>query len=628
MKILFSFILSALNVYADMSIPPKPVEQQFISWRNVLKNPGFENGKTNWTASAGTFTSSSTSPGEGTFKGVWDASASTQTLSSETWTIIDGYFGQNGVCSVLLKASSGSPTHTLEVYDGTNILVSQTVTTNTTTWTRNTVNFIFPSSGSVRCRLQAQANEPEIQLDDVKFGLANGFNISGLSQAQFIGSAYFATTASCTFTRTNTALGALSDTDCPGPTVESNPGPGTIQTTDANAPIVTVNNLPPGVYQACYIGGNVIATSAQLSAVAINDGTTTVGQVTANNLTTATAPFKVCGTFTYTVGGNKSFELYASSAANAFNIDLTASNQRLYFYLIKFPSSTDTAYNASALPASWSGYHDSTCSWARTNTSYGDPTTDTTCALTERTNRNFGTVTSYLSGSDKLPGIVFTPTRAGRYFICANTTAAGSSLASNMAIKLWDGTTTIAERDTQTQVATDALSISLCGIYDAASVASKTISLQTKASAGSITLAALTAASAVEWSIFATDQSFPAPLLANSVVSTYAGVSRVEWVVFSDSSTEGVNCNQNPCVIIRQSGGISSVGYTSTGIYTINFVAGTWSEAPTCSYIPNGGVRLWLQNGSTTSTFTLQTYSNTTPTAADSSGDVMCVGKR
>ncbi len=153
-------ILLSLTCYADLTTPPKSTEQQYIPWRNVLKNPGFELGKTSFTLSTGTWSTSITTPQEGAKKALWDAAAAAATFSTETFTILDGYKGQSGVCAVWIKASSGTATHTLEAYDGTNILSTTTVTSSTSVWTLNVTNFIFPTSGSVRCRLQSQANEP------------------------------------------------------------------------------------------------------------------------------------------------------------------------------------------------------------------------------------------------------------------------------------------------------------------------------------------------------------------------------------------------------------------------------------------------------------------------------------
>ena len=130
------------------------------------------------------------------------------------------------------------------------------------------VNFIFSFLCTVRIRITSNADEPLIAIDDCYVGPAEGFNVRSVSQAQFIGNAYFATTANCLFGATSTSLVILTDADCPGPTVESNPGPGTIQTTDVDAATVTVNNLPPGRYEVIFTGSSAVTTLASVA----NDG--------------------------------------------------------------------------------------------------------------------------------------------------------------------------------------------------------------------------------------------------------------------------------------------------------------------------------------------------------------------
>ncbi len=121
----------------------------------------------------------------------------------------------------------------------------------------------------------------------------------------------------------------------------------------------------------------------------------------------------------------------------------------------------------------------------------------------------------------------------------------------------------------------------------------------------------------------------PTPLLVNSVVSGYSGVSRVEWVKFSDTSTPATQCNQDPCVIIRQSGGISSVGRTSTGLYTINF-SPAWAEAPSCTFNSDStaAILTGIETSAPSVTQWLLSLYNSTPVVTDGSGTVTCVGKK
>lgn len=149
--------------------------------------------------------------------------------------------------------------------------------------------------------------------------------------------------------------------------------------------------------------------------------------------------------------------------------------------------------------SSWSGYHDNTCTWTRTNTSYGDPATDATCALVERKNNNFGTVTSV---AGLLPGITFTPNRPAWYWVCAQAKGFNSTLAQAVDMRLWDGTTTIAESENVQQVAANGMTFQMCGLYKAASTAAVTLSVQVKSTANQVSISANAAnASALEWTL-------------------------------------------------------------------------------------------------------------------------------
>lgn len=153
----------------------------------------------------------------------------------------------------------------------------------------------------------------------------------------------------------------------------------------------------------------------------------------------------------------------------------------------------------------WQGYHDSTCLWARTNTSYGDPGADSTCTLTQRLNSNMGTVTSYLSGSDKLPGLVFTPPVTGTYEVCVNTAGAPNVTAtgSSLGIQLLDGAgAQIGEIILNALVNGNYQAMPMgCTLMTVGSTSSMTIKLQTKSGAGTFNMGSANGGTAIEWAL-------------------------------------------------------------------------------------------------------------------------------
>jgi hypothetical protein len=85
-------------------------------------NGGFEDGVANWTASGGTFTSTTTAANVGfeVTAGSWDASAAAQTLSNDLVTIPAGLFGK--VCSLTWVYKGGDANLKAQVFDGTSVI--------------------------------------------------------------------------------------------------------------------------------------------------------------------------------------------------------------------------------------------------------------------------------------------------------------------------------------------------------------------------------------------------------------------------------------------------------------------------------------------------------------------------
>jgi hypothetical protein len=610
------------------------VEKGQVFAQNLLDNPGFENGKAKWTPNdTADFSIKTSTPLIGNASALWDADASSDTLTSTAVTIPPGMYGRNMVVSCLFVTASGTATHEIQAYDGSNILAEATITSSTTP-TRTSVNFIAPSSGSISARIFANSDEVSIEIDSCHIGPAEGYNVSNVSQATFVGQLQYAPTALCGWTTTSTSMAAFSaDTDCAAPTVVGEAvAPGT------KIPAVTFNNMKPGWYELefdfqCGKSGTV-TTGALFE---IYDGSSTVNSAqsywlfsTGGNQSARcalTANFQVTtpvSSVTYSVRGR-------TESSGTTEISNTASLAPFTARLKRFPTTQETAYTADKTANSWSGYHDSTCVWSRTNTAFGDFTADASCALTERTNSSFGTVST--TGS-VLPGITFTPSRAGRYWICAIANAvSGGTTSATWAIQMIDGASTVISQATGYVPGNGAYQATNCGLYVATNTSAKTITLQAKSSAGSLSISGGAVGSSIEWSIFQIDQSFPAPNLVNSVVSSSSGTTRIEYVGFGGATEATNNCTSTPCTIYRQSGGISSVSRASTGTYTINFTSGVFSAPPTCTgTVASMGVTTAIVSlqaiAPTTTAFYIITYDLGTPTIRDITGYFICIGPK
>lgn len=638
-----------LPIFFALQLPWQPVlalddtERQGVVNKNLLEiySGGFENGMNLWTASAGSLTLKTNSGDyiSGKASGAWDASAASQTLDSYAAPVPEHLWSNNGYAFCKIQVPSGTATHTMSVLDNSgNVLVGPTSISSSTiaqTAPNGGLNFIFPTgaSATVKIRITSAANEPDITIDDCYIGAAA--NLTNVSQATFIGSAKIIGTSSCAWTRTSTSLGAFSSSaSCPGPTVISNPGPGTIQTTDADLPRFTVNSLPPGIYRVQIYTYFYAGTSGQQASIAVTDGTST--SPTNSVVAAATGrggPGVVEYYFTYNDTGNRTFELYGAATSGSVGLDNGSGppTNDMSFTITRFPLTSEQAFRPDIGPSSWTGFHASDCgSWSRTNTAYGDPSTDASCTLTTRTSTNFTAPTSY-NGASALPGLVWTPNRAGTFEVCAHVSWTLNA-AGTVGFKLYDGTTTIAERDGQTTAA-NSDSTTICGNYSVTTISAKSIRIETKASTGQITLNAITGASTIEWSIKSLDFSMNTPVLVGGVTNSGTGAIRIESGFFncdaSSTISSGTYGNLNGSSFMSSIGNISA---TRAGGCVITLTTGIFSATPHCVWTErkgaddNGLLTHTTVSSATSVIVDADQHDGTDATAFD--GFLMCMGAR
>lgn len=560
--------------------------RQDLTFRNMIPNPGFENGKAGWTVTGGdTFsvTSSSTSTKElGKSYATWDSAGAGRVFAHVTTIITsdDSNAGKNSICSANIAVPSGTATHILRVLDGSSNILTSTTITSSTLPTESYVTFIMPASGTqVQCQvISVAANEPSINM--YSFWMGQNYLITNVSQATLVASGYIAGTANCGdgWTRTSATLGAVAtDASCPGPTVETNVGPGTLQTTDTDLPKFTVNSLPSGIYKVTITGTQYssIATGNRVSA-AVNDGTTTSGETSymTDGQASSGREIVIVGVFNYTTTANRTFEVYTSSTTGATQFYHETAAAPMRFTIERFPSTPEQAFRPDQGPSSWSGYHKSaSCTLTRTNAAYGDPAGDADCDLVERTNRNFGTVSS-TGGATETAGITFTPTRTGQYRVCAIVSVALSTTGNDVGLKLWDGTTTIAEGGYTSPGNGYGTIVPLCGKININSIASTSFSIQAKSSAGALTIPGSSQQiGAIEWTVEATDFSMNTPVLTSSYAYTGSVTSTLcaGWTVTNTAYTAfagDADCdltqisNENFGTVISAGGATETPGIT------------------------------------------------------------------
>lgn len=150
----------------------------------IAKNPGFEaqTYSTSWATTGGTL-AAATSTNIFFSKGAtWNSSAASQEFSSDLATVPEGFVGNNCEGSIYIKVPSGTATHTIRVVDNSSNVKASATVINSTYFTKNTLNFPCPASGtSIALQIISVASdEPLIALDEAYLGLARNVGVADL----------------------------------------------------------------------------------------------------------------------------------------------------------------------------------------------------------------------------------------------------------------------------------------------------------------------------------------------------------------------------------------------------------------------------------------------------------------
>lgn len=341
MRLLISLIL--LFSFSPYVGALTSLDRAELSFPNSLQdsNPGFESGAVKWTATPAITINSTAADqfitGSKQFA-IWDSTSSGQEICSELKKV-----PESGNCAVSLtyKVPSGTATHKIVAKDGSNDLAVEDVVSSTAAW-RHDVEFPCAAAASNQARVclrSVASNEPAIQLDGGYAGYAR--NVGTVQQARLVADAYKAGTASCGWSRANTAIGDFgTDADCPAITVVTNGGVCSITTTDDDLPQIVLTNCPAGNYQVSATFSGSFSTGTPVLTYALSDGTTTSGVVGLTTDGSVTPNVSLIGSFSYTDAGSRTFRVQGAASANSVLIDNTSSaRNRLSFVVYYFPTS-------------------------------------------------------------------------------------------------------------------------------------------------------------------------------------------------------------------------------------------------------------------------------------------------
>lgn len=241
---------------------------------------------------------------------------------------------------------------------------------------------------------------------------------------------------------------------------------GTLSGTTLNATVVSSSLTSVGTITSGTWNGTTIAIA--------NGGT---GQTTAANAFIALSPLTTAGDL-----------IYENNTPAPARLPIGTNGQYL-FVSSGLPAWT----NVSAITEySWSGYHSSNYLWSTSGTTFADYPFSTG-TFVQKTNTNFGTVTSANNGTtnDDLPGIHFSPPITGDYFISVSFCFRADGSTNVVGNRLWDDTNSVNITEQAGGSGggnSNRYVIALSGIYNATSTSAVSIVIQSKANTGSFDL--------------------------------------------------------------------------------------------------------------------------------------------
>lgn len=344
-------ILFSTLAFGAISNPDRAIVERGY---NTLKNSSFESAKSGWTASGGSFTISNTAANvfEGVSSATWDSNGAAQTLTG-TLASVNGLAGTNGELTCYVKVPSGTATHTMGIWDGSTLSQTQTLVNTSTNYIANTINFVFPSSGSIGVRFTSvNANEPSINIDKCYMGPAT--NLSQVSQAKLI-DAVTVTGCAGGWSTTSTSYATFgTQTGCTYTSAK-----GLCTTPATNIPGVKCSSLPPGDYRLEYEGAIEQGTTAKSAYFKFYDGTNSAREDSTfyNNGTGGYNIIGISQSISYTTASsNLTLEVRGKTDASGTTKIYGTTAVPGVFKIWYFPSQTQLAVQPSQQNYDWRSY--------------------------------------------------------------------------------------------------------------------------------------------------------------------------------------------------------------------------------------------------------------------------------
>lgn len=597
-------ILFSTLAFGAISNPDRAIVERGY---NVLKNSSFESAKSGWTASGGSFTISNTAANvfEGVSSATWDSNGAAQTLTG-TLASVNGLAGTNGELTCYVKVPSGTATHTMGIWDGSTLSQTQTLVNTSTNYIANTINFVYPSSGSVTVRFTSVlADEVSISIDKCYMGPAT--NLSQVSQAKLI-DAVTVTGCAGGWSTTSTSYATFgTQTGCTYTSAK-----GLCTTPATNIPGVKCSSLPPGDYRLEYEGAIEQGTTAKSAYFKFYDGTNSAREDSAfyNNGTGGYNIIGISQSISYTTASsNLTLEVRGKTDASGTTKIYGTTAVPGVFKIWYFPSQTQLAVQPSQQNYDWTAYTPTISSGFGSVTNVSFLHKRDGSMLTVKGTFTTGTVSTGL-GTFTLPNGLTIDT--AKMTLAANTSNSGPKVG-ELVQSTANGTATALVASTSTSTSL----IYLGGIYTSSTALVPVANATTSLGSSAVTSVTFTVP------ISGWIQTNANPAIVGQISSNTLGQERIERATIAG--------NASVATITSQSGSwlsFTSRGGTGDYVWTMS----GFSAVPTCtctSVGASGGSPRFctIRTLTQTSLGTLQTNSAGSATDSDSA-TIVCMGPK
>lgn len=624
------------------------INKQYLTPQSIMKNPGFENGRSAWASSGtvSTFTieTSTSLIASGLAAGKFNAVTSGDILASTATTVPNYLLGQSCVARAYILG--GDNLLTLEVWDGSTALAAQVLSTYAT-YQEILMPFTCPVSGTVSLRLRATGNAAVVYIDDTYMGINYGSGAGSGSPDWYVNVTIDGVGANFNLATTSVSYQEMTDSGmtlsvgtasldafvaCSG----TNQSTGHTCSSGSESNGISFVTPSAGPVMACATFAPQLAMAAasdayqQFNLVETPDNAQTVLQTGAaieinRTQETQAAPADLCSIFYFNTSGKKTLRMFyaqtlLSGTINSSTVLAATGDNAVNWRItpLSKASSSGVAEVIGTLRYDVSGG----CSWTDTSATWAQLPSNPSCTAITTTGQA-------LDVGNNAPQTSFTNLPAGNYTITAQG-AFASGASTDCQFDIYDGTT-FSPAMVVSSGATGSFGSTIVGFFQYNTL-QPTVQFDIRsirlAGAGNCILDVSGSERAFEIVVTRYPTSI-AP--GNERVTTQSTTEDTVCRLILGGPTVGTDCTSDPCTIRAMSGTCAtSVTWNSTGNYNVNFSGSVFSSPPVCNcsgYSLAGGNVFCSMTSATTSTLNLATKDDA-GAFQDSEINVICIGPK